>query len=110
MALIQFRDEVRKINVTKRMFAPKKHVCDVMQWYKDAGKLIKELPVLCLGSFDHHNNCVMPHGTQHPNEPKAHWHLAETPYVTPKWIKFTLVNMIGEKSHLIIDRSVPAIG
>lgn len=105
MALAQFV-RMPNVRVTKQMFAPAKHISDPMQWYKNARKLIKELPSLCEHGCE--QRMVWP---EHPSiGPQDHWHLSSNVDISIKWIKFDLVNALGEKAHLVIDRTVPSMG
>src|SRR5262249_33252078 len=93
MALAQFV-QVNGERITKRMFTPKKKMTDPLQWYKDARKLIKELPQLSTA----------------PVRTKEQWRLICEPETSVRWIKFTLENGIGEKAHLVIDRTASSLG
>lgn len=102
MALAQYVKEPN-IHITKRMFAPKKHVQDVMSWYKEAKKCIPELPTLVVPP-PLHSLVIEKYYT------KDQWFLPHEPDITPAYIKFTLMNGIGERAHLVIDRKAPSIG
>jgi hypothetical protein len=67
---------------------------DPMRWYKEARKLIPQLPQLSPMAF------VCQTGS------KDHWYLETTPEISVKYLKFTLINGKSERCHLVIDRTV----
>lgn len=86
MAVVQFRNDPKGINITKPMFPPKK-VSEMSAWYKAARKVIPDIPDL----------------------EQRTWTLAHA-LADLQWVKFELRNAIGERAYVIIDRKRPAIG
>jgi len=82
MALVQFKDEINNVCITRKMAAPKK-VERVEYWFKAARKVIPEIP----GTYQ-----------------------SRTTQVTGKWITWELESPRGERCYVVIDRSIPAIG
>jgi hypothetical protein len=104
MALFQFRDEPKGINRSYRIHAPKKHVTSPLAWYKECRERLPTIPDLCKLTLGDIKNCPP------AKEPHNHYHLTHQPEVTVRYIKFTIENELGERCHLVIDRSIPAIG
>lgn len=87
MALAQFRNQAKNIEITKKMGAPKKMTME--GWFKATRKMIPQIP----------------------NPKDSDWIIThEFADTKAQWIKFELVNSIGEKCQVIIDRKVPFIG
>jgi len=85
MPLAQFRDEVRGICVTRRMFAPTTAGAE-KAWFKQARSVIPAIP-----------------------DPKrTDWSVC-TPEVSLAYIKWEMLNTIGERCWVIIDRRVSAM-
>lgn len=82
MALVLFRDEINKVEISKKMFPPKK-VTSLEHWFKQACKTITQIPA------DHSTI-----NTQ----------------CNSRWITWELTSPKGERSYVVIDRSVPSIG
>lgn len=82
MPAVQYRDEVNKIEITRRMPTPKK-VSSIDHWYKASRKLIPEIP-------DHF--------------------VVRNTFATEAYVRFELVSNAGAKAHIVIDRKAPAIG
>jgi hypothetical protein len=85
MPIAQYRDQVNKVEITKRFGAPK--VASVQHWYKAARKVIPELPDIR----------------------KTDWYIFSEG-ISRQYIHFELRNAKDEKRHLVIDRQAPAIG
>lgn len=85
MALVQYRNEVKEISITKRMGAPKKMTMEA--WFKAARKLIPEIP-----------------------DPKNSDWMISHEHAEIKWIRFELHNTVQERCYVVIDRMVPLIG
>lgn len=83
MALVVFRDEVNNVEISKKMFPPKK-VTVLEQWFKAARKVIPQIPGDSLRIIN----------TQ----------------VSSRWITWELYSHKEERTYVIIDRSVPSIG
>jgi hypothetical protein len=86
MALTQFRNDPKAINITKKMSAPKK-VEQIEAWFKQARKTIPEIP----------------------DPEQTDWQITHKD-ATIKWIKFEMHNTVGERCYVVIDRTVPFIG
>lgn len=86
MALAQFRNDPKAINITKKMAAPKK-VTEVRSWFKQARKAIPEIP----------------------NPDQTDWQITHE-LAEVKWIKFEMHNTVGERCYVIINRTIPFIG
>jgi len=87
MATVQFRNELRKINITKVMRTPKK-ITALTQWLKEARKAISEIP----DEYDVEGWFVMSQD------------------VSINFIRFDLQNRIGEKAYIVIDRKARRFG
>lgn len=85
MALVQLRNEVKGVNITKRMPTPKKMTLE--GWFKAARKLIPEIP-----------------------DPKNSDWIISHEHAEVKWIKYELHNTVQERCYVVIDRTVPSIG
>lgn len=104
MALIQFIQEPLNVRITKRMFAPKRHLQDPLAWYKEARKHIPEIPEL-------QSNPIPLNGFPAPIPHSSNWwYLESEPEISVRYLKFTLVSGRGDRAHLVIDRTVPSIG
>lgn len=86
MALAQFRMQAKNINITKKMAAPKK-VTQIEAWFKEARKMIPEIP----------------------NPKDTDWIITHQ-QADVKWVRYDLVNSVGEKCQVVIDRTQPFIG
>lgn len=51
MAMVQYRDEINGVDITRRMFPPKK-VERLEHWYKAARKVITEIPDIQLSGME----------------------------------------------------------
>lgn len=87
MPQVQYRNEFRQQSITKGMHAPKKKVCELSSWLKAARRLIPEIP---------------------EDGGDLGWTLKEQ-VVDLKWIKFTLVNNVGERAYVVINRQANAL-
>lgn len=85
MALVQYRMQAKDVNITKRMGAPKKMTMDA--WFKQCRKVIPEIP----------------------NVKDTDW-IIKHEHADFRWIKYELVNSIGEKCEVVVDRTQPFIG
>jgi hypothetical protein len=76
--LVQYRDEPNNVSITRTMFAPRRGISDASQWFKEARKIIPQIP--------------LDHGlllTQ----------------CTPHWITWELEHpQTGARSYVVIDR------
>jgi hypothetical protein len=100
MALCQFVQHP-DIRITRRMFTPQRKLQDPMTWYKVARKAIPQIPLLCTGTYDVTDQCPHWH-----SKPEDHWHLSHEPEISVRYLKFTMTNEVGERCHLVIDRTV----
>lgn len=83
MPIVQFRNDPKQINITKRMFAPKK--AGVLgAWFKEARTVCPQIP----------------------NPKDSDWTIASEE-ASLTYVKFELRNSIGEKCHVVIDRTAP---
>jgi hypothetical protein len=85
MALVVYRDQVNGVEISKKMFPPKK-VSSLDHWLKEARKVVSQIP----READTKNVI----NTQ----------------VSARWIAWEIFNHKDERSYVIIDRSVPSIG
>lgn len=85
MAAAQFRNEAKKIDISRRLGAPKVATLDA--WFKQIRKTIPEVP----------------------DPKKTDWFIShqEADY---RWIKYELHNSIGERCYVIVDRSQEFLG
>jgi hypothetical protein len=89
MPAVQFRDEVNKVNITKKMFTPKK-ADQISAWWREARKLIPQIP-------DPYTN--------------GDWRFEpDRPEITIGYIRWSMVNKKSERVHLVIDRKTPSLG
>lgn len=86
MALVQYKDEINNVTITKKMFPPKK-VDRIERWFDAARKVIPEIP-----------------------DPIAQGYGILRTQMTVKWIVWELTSPKGERSYVVIDRSIPSIG
>jgi hypothetical protein len=82
MATVQFRNDPKGIDITKRMGAPKK--ATMKAWFQESRKLIPQIP--------------SPRDTD--------WFIYHEE-ATVKWIKYELQNSVGERCYVVIDRTTP---
>lgn len=82
MALVVFRDQVNNVEISKKMFPPKK-VASLEHWLKEARKVISQIPTDCSVINTQCNS---------------------------RWITWELTSPKGERTYVVIDRSVPSIG
>jgi len=88
MALVQFQNVPKGINVTRRMGAPRMATVDA--WYKQCRAVIPQIPRL--------------------RDPKdGGWTITEET-IEVRWIKFVIHNNCGERAYIIIDRSAHSMG
>lgn len=92
MPTVNFVCQIRGINRSINMPAPRK-VQDLYKgWYKAAKERIPNIPEI-------------PELVGHL---ATEWHLQSQPTVTPKWITYDLINTAtAEKAQLVIDRKGP---
>jgi hypothetical protein len=102
MALAQYTNMHQGVTITRHLGAPKK--ATLKAWYQACCKVIKELPKL--------SDAPVPLNGNPAPIPRSEdfWYLFTEPEVSIQWIKFTLMNGLDEKAHLVIDRSKPSIG
>ncbi|TXH42027.1 MAG: hypothetical protein E6Q97_36420 [Desulfurellales bacterium] len=86
MAVVQYRNEIRQQDISRRMFAPKK-VTEIDAWFKAARSVIPEIP----------------------NPKDTDWSIFNHS-ASPDYIRFDMFNSIGERCYIIIARRHPAIG
>lgn len=84
MAECQFQDVVNGITINRRIPAPK--VATMKAWLKQARAFIPQIPSEKSGFHVFTESCDL------------------------KWIKFELHDLKGNRVHVVINRSVPAIG
>lgn len=85
MPLVQFRNQPKAIDITRKMFAPKK--ASIEAWFKEARKIIPQIP----------------------NPKDSDWQVSNFDHAVSedgRWIKFEMFNSVGERCHIVIDRSV----
>lgn len=88
MALVKltFADPAA-IPISKKMGAPKKMTMEA--WFKSARKIIPEIP----------------------DPTKTDWIItAESATNDARFITYELANTVGERCHIVIDRTIPLIG
>lgn len=85
MAMVQFRNDPKSIDITKRMFAPK--TATMHHWFKEARKVIPEIP----------------------NPKQTDWIIAHEE-ADLRWVKFELANSVGERCFIVIDRTTASMG
>lgn len=88
MPIVQFRNDPQKIDLTRKMFAPKRS--SIEAWFKEARKVIPQIP----------------------NPKQTDWQLTtldlgEVLSDDDRFIKFEMFNSVGERCHIVIDRSIP---
>jgi hypothetical protein len=89
------------------MFTPKTKMSDPMQWYKNARKLIPELPelhpqpLMVVADGGHLRTAPL------PRSPK--YYLESPPETSVKYLRFTMVNGLNERCYLVIDRTHPSM-
>jgi len=86
MALVQFKDEIKGIEITRRMSAPKK-VERLESWYKEARKIIPQIPDIQLQGYEVIN-------TQ----------------CTVNWITWEVKDEVGNRSYVVINRRADSLG
>lgn len=94
MPVAQYVNVFEKRHITKNILTPKR-ITELKYWLKECQKTIKEMPQVIAeseGMVDH----TLPVDKS--------WFVA-TYDVDVKWIKFNLENRLGEKAHVVIDRS-----
>ena len=85
MALAQYRNEIKSIDISKRLGAPKKATLEA--WFREIRKVIPEIP----------------------NPRITDWQITHQ-QADERWIKFEMHNSIGERCHIVVDRKAPFIG
>ena len=85
MALVVFRDEINGVEISKKMFPPKK-VTSLDHWLKEARKTVREIPSI------------------------ADTKTVINTQASVRWIAWELFNHKDERTYVIIDRNVPSIG
>lgn len=88
MPIVQFRNDPQSIDINRKMFAPK--TSSIQAWFKEARKVIPQIP----------------------NPKQTDWQLAtiepeKVISADARWIKFEMFNSVGERCHIVIDRSIP---
>lgn len=86
MALAQYRNQANDVNITKKIPAPRK-VEKMEAWFKEARKMIPQIP----------------------NPKETDWIISHET-ATIKYVRFDMVNTVGEKCQVVIDRTQPFIG
>lgn len=101
MPLVQYRFPVKGIEINKRMSVPTKQIHNPLRWYKDARKVIPELPSICDGRYDNTDECTKWH-----SPPADHWHfvLDKIWEATVDYLKYEFRNELGERAYLVIQR------
>ena len=94
MAVVQFRDPVAGIDVTRTFLIPRKGVTDVMRWFKSAQACIPDIPKVQLAL-----GCTNETG----------WTIIEAD-ATLDIVKFTLQYTVGDRrrAYVLIDRRTSA--
>lgn len=85
MATVQFRNDPKGISINKRLPIPKK-VSRLEAWFKQSRKIIPEIP----------------------NPVDTDWRIASEE-ATLQYVKFTMVNSIGERCYVVIDRKADGL-
>jgi len=101
MPVAQYVYPAKDMRISRNMPVPKKVGELFRGWYAEAYKALKVLPLVSevvRGDF--------PGTCQHGRL----WKISEEPDISPQMIKFTLVNDIGERSYLVIDRTKDSFG
>lgn len=86
MAIVQFKDEINKVEITRRMSAPKK-VTRLEHWYKEARRIIPQIPDIQMPGMEVIN-------TQ----------------CTFKWITWEVKDPKGHRSYVVINRRADSLG
>ncbi len=82
MALVQFKDEINNVSITRRMSAPKK-VTRLDHWYKAARKTIPQIPDLLVpGTSIINTQCTF------------------------QWITWEVKDEVGNRSYVVINRRI----
>lgn len=87
MALVQFKDEINRVTITRRMFPPKK-VESLMHWLKSARKVIPEIPDVWDSNA---------------------WQVINT-QMSVKWITWEISDHQQHRCYVVIDRKADSIG
>lgn len=82
MALAQFRNEVKGIEITKNLGAPK--TATLQAWFREIRKVIPEVP----------------------DPRKTDW-LIYHQDADLRWIRFEMQNSVGERCYIVVDRTKP---
>lgn len=86
MPLVHVNMPTRRFETSKKMPTPKK-MANIENWFKDARKVIPEIP-----------------------DPKVTDWFLKTSHAHPDYVKFEIVNSIGEQGTVFIDRTYKTIG
>lgn len=86
MALVQYRNEVQKTELSRRMFAPKK-AADINAWFKEARKVIPQIP----------------------NPKDTDWVIFRSD-ASLNYISFEMYNSVGERCYVVIARKHSPLG
>lgn len=99
MSTAQYNFPPRKLTITKDMNTPVKKFQDLFKgWYRNARNAIPELPLIP----------ELTGGIPQKDIEGRYWKLQSVPDVSLAYIKFTLINDLGEKAHLVIARQSSA--
>lgn len=94
MGLVQYRNQLAKIDITKTYIFPKK-VERLEEWWKAARRVIPEIPEVLFGAFR--------------VQASSGWMMTNSS-ASPSFVRFDLENVQGEKAYVIIDRKAHAVG
>lgn len=86
MPIVQFRNDPQSIDINRKMFAPK--TATIQAWFKEARKVIPQIP----------------------NPKQTDWQVSNWAHAITtdgRFIKFEMFNSVGERCHIVIDRSIP---
>ena len=86
MPQVQYQNVFAKQNHLRGMPTPKK-MSSLDAWWKEARRAIPEIPQIGEG-----------------------WEVQGSPDVSLQYIKWTLVNGVGERAHVVINRTAPILG
>ena len=85
MPMVQFRNEVDRINITKNMPHPKR-VGDIKAWFKGCRSVVPEIP-----------NCY---------DSNAFWRFASDPDISIDWIRWDIVHKVtAHRCYIVVNRS-----
>lgn len=99
MPTVEYSNLIRKIKVSRGMITPKK-IQDLSKWLKQAQISVKEIP---------RNIASCATVVDRSISPDMSWFVSDEE-VSVKYIRFDIENLLGEKAHIVINRSTNSMG